>query len=66
MLQARGALIGPVLCLAAVPITIFLLVASPWLGLIGVALFTVGLGLSLRPAAKFGGRLFESIDRKRR
>jgi Protein of unknown function (DUF3040) len=64
-LTALHTALGPVLCIAAVPITILLLAASPWLGLVGVALFTVGLVLSIRPAAKLGERLFATLDRRR-
>jgi hypothetical protein len=59
------AVLGPVLCLAAVPVTVVLLVASPWLGLVGVALFAAGLVLSIRPAAELEQRLFAKIDRRR-
>jgi uncharacterized membrane protein len=64
-MSATRTVLGPVLCLAAVPLTLVLLVASPWFGLVGVAVFAVGLALSVRPAATLAGRLVERVDRGR-
>lgn len=64
-MSAMRVVFGPVLCLVAVPLTIALLVASPWLGLVGIALFAVGMVLSVRPVAELGERIGGWRDRSR-
>jgi hypothetical protein len=57
--------LGPALCVVAIPLTVVLLVASPWLGLVGVLLFLCGLVMSVAPVTRLAQRLATRVDRRR-
>jgi len=62
-MSALRLLLGPVLCLVAIPLTLVLLIASPWLGIVGVAVFAAGIVLSLEPAIVVEGKKKSKINK---